>query len=204
MSPAEFETWFEFHRTRDRKFLEWTKKLSKVERDRLKTAFRLQVASITYRLARACSLRMLNRGNFEDGPAGWSRHGEIVAELAPRVTAEAYAAANRSPGGMAERIKQREEREALEKRYGRKLDSMDIDEVLGLVDRIRDNGNRISMRRLICSDRFRQWQANRILRPSLLRVLNEIDNPPDIFAGMDLGETPEEYKVSTNDQWENR
>lgn len=201
MTPPEFETWFEFHRTRHNKFYEWTKRLPKSERERVKLTFKTQIISLPYRLARACSLRMVNRGDFEDGPKGWERHGELLAELAPNLAAESFAAANRRPGGSKDRERQQKQRDEWEKKFGPRLDAMGPDEVLELANGISDLGIRISTRRLLAMDRFPKGQKNGMIRPLLLRVLADRETPPDPFAALGLGETPAEFSVKTNDQW---
>lgn len=204
MTDSEFKVWWEFHRTRDNRFFEWSKRLSKSERERILKTFRFQIVALPYRLAKACSLRMLNRGDFEDGPKGFERHGEILADLAPNLSAESFSAANRSAGGSDQRERQRQERAGLEQRFGRILDAMGIDEVLELCNGIKDLGVKISTRRLLSNDRFPKGQKNQMIRPILLRVLSERETPPDPFAPLDLGETPdfEGMAVKTNDQWE--
>lgn len=204
MTDSEFKVWWEFHRTRHNRFYEWSKGLSKSERERLLKTFRFQIVALPYRLAKACSLRMLNRGDFEDGPKGWERHGEILADLAPNLSAESFSAANKSTGGADQRERQRRERAGLEERFGRILDAMGIDEVLELAGGIKDIGVRISTRRLLANDRFPKGQKNQMIRPILLRVLSERETPPDPFAALGLGETPDfsGIGIRSNDQWE--
>lgn len=203
MNAAEFETWWEFHRTRDPKFFAWSKGLSRGERDRLKTSYRFQIGDLPYRLARDCSKRMLNRGDFEDGPRGFERHGEILADLAPILAQESFRAVNRDPRAE-ERERDRGRRAEWETKFGSILDAMDLSEVLELAGGIKDLGSRISVRRLLSMDRFPKGQKNQMVRPALLKVLAERETPPDLFASMDLGATPDfgAMAVKMNDQWE--
>lgn len=208
MTPSEFHDWMGGHRAASKQVREWFVGMKRDEKQRVWLEWEAALRPLSKAQAVKATQLMVNSFEIREIPP--AQHPRRILELAATIndpTAERRKA-------QQQQIEARQRREALaqlEERYGAELDGMAIEEVHQLVRTLLPVARREALVKMLGM----VGRRSRMIRPTLLRQMEERDTPAEPVAprsreehaavrGGIFGDLPPRpnFETKTNDQYD--